>query len=364
MKKRRIIPLILVLLMMACGDSNQTEIDDDAMIEEFDVSKLLADATNTIILPVLADFNQEAVTFNEMVVAYTNAPSENGFTALRSQWTTMAISYERTYVFHIGLARERFLHNAIYSWPTVVSAVEGFIEDDIINEETVAAISPQIKALAGLEYLLFKSDAATTHQEFLNDAKRTELLRLSSEFILAQANRLFSIWDPNDEAYATTFINNETTGVRASFNLFFNGLNNAIDVAKVSKIGKPGGFESSSAANAAIVQAPFSGTSLDLLAANIAMVEEAFFAENNTNISDYIFFTLKDNSLNEDIQSKINEIQATISIIDAPLTEAVINNQTQVENLHTQLTELRILFTVDVRSTLSLIVTATDNDGD
>ena len=364
MKKIIFNTLIFTLLFsIGCNNSNENP-DNNPEIEEFEINQLLADATNNIILRVIADFNADVNTFNEMTIAYLNTPTEIGLEELRTQWTQTAISYEKTYVFHIGVARDRFLHNATYNWPTIPDAIESFIINNEITQETVNAISPQIKAMAGIEYLLFKSDITTNNEEFTNDAKRRELLRLSSEFIVIQADRLFSIWNPNNQNYADTFINNEATGVRASFNLFFNGLNNVVDVAKVSKIGKPGGFETSSIVNPNIVQAPFSNISLELLKANIDTLEEAFFSENNTNISDYLFFILKDNSLSDDIQVKINEVQAAISTIDVPLVNAVISNSDQVENLHTKLTELLVLLSVDTRSALSVIITATDNDGD
>ena len=357
--------LVLALLIFGCNGSDESNTDNaDDTVEEFDVPTLLADATNSLILPTIANFKAEADTFGNLTTTYLNDLSETNFNALRDQWIQMSLTYEKTYVFHIGVARDRFLHRAIYNWPTVPDALENFITDSEITEETVAVISPQIKALAGLEYLLFKSDIAETHAEFVADEKRREYLRLSVEFLTGQANRLLTIWDTNGEDYATTFIENEGTGIRASFNLFFNGLNNAVDTGKVTKIGKPGGFETSATPNPEIVQAPYSNTSLDLLMASMETLEEAFFAEDIANISDYIFFVLQENSLNNDIQTKINEVKEAIAVINVPLEEAVINNSSQVENLHTKLTELGILLTVDARSALSVIITSTDNDGD
>ncbi|MEO0573484.1 MAG: imelysin family protein [Bacteroidota bacterium] len=368
--------LFLMLFVLGCGGSDESTTDDmvddgavddmvdDTVMEEFDVPSLLADATNSLILPTLSDFNAQAGIFSSLATTYLDETSETNLEALRTQWITMTLAYEKTYVFHIGLARDRFLHPAIYNWPTVAEAIEDFISDGEITEASVAAISPQIKALAGIEYLLFKSTVTETNNEFSLDENRREYLRLSVEFLIAQADRLLSIWQPDGDNYATTFINNEDTGIRASFNLFFNGLNNAVDTGKVTKIGKPGGLETSEIPNPDIVQAPFSNISLELLTVSMEMVEEAFFGEGITNISDYIFFVLQEDSLNDDLQTKIDEVQEAIAAITVPLEEAVTADPTAVENLHTKMTELGILFTVDVRSVLSIIITATDNDGD
>ncbi|WP_240751463.1 imelysin family protein [Flagellimonas onchidii] len=177
----------------------------------------------------------------------------------------MTRAYESTYNFHIGMARARFLHQAIYNWPTVATALEDFIANNEVTEETLAPISPQIKALAGIEYLLFKSDVTTTNQEFVDNAKRRDYLKYSSSFLISQADRLLNIWAEDGEDYANTFINSNATGIDGSFNLFFNGLYNSIDTGKVTKIGKPAGLENSPNSNPDIVQAPYSGQSLALL---------------------------------------------------------------------------------------------------
>ena len=46
-------------------------------------------------------------------------------------------------------------------------------------------------------------------------------------------------------------------------------------------------------------------------------------------------------------------------IVDAINTEPQL-----VSTLHSKLNELRIVFAVDLRSTLSIVITSTDNDGD
>ncbi len=361
MKKIFLVLTILTLaFLIACSSSD----DSTPPEESFNVPMLLADATNNIILPTLQNFNTQANTFESTVASYLNDPKEQNFTAMRDQWIETATSYERTYVFHIGRARDLFLHQAIYNWPTVASSLEDFVANSEVTAENVAAISPQIKALAGIEYLLFKGDVATTNQEFVDNTKRQDYLKYASAYLTSQADRLLGIWSQDGENYAAKFIANEDSGINDSFNLFLNGLNNAIDTGKVTKIGKPAGLESSDVVNPEIVQAPYSDQSLQLLLESIETVEEAFFGDNSTNVSDYIFFVIKNNDLNDDLQTKINEVKAAITAIPVPLEEAVESNPTEVMALHDRLNELGILISVDVRSVLSIIITSTDNDGD
>lgn len=359
-KKYPLSVLLLVTLLFACNSS-----DNGTPTEEnFDVSRLLTEVTNKTIIPAIVEFNTQANIFNDLVAVYLNDSSEANLSSVRAQWIETALAYERTYNFHIGIVRARFLHQAIYNWPTVASAIEDFIANDEVTEQTVAAISPQIKALAGIEYLLFKGDLATTHKSFLDSDKRRDYLKYSVAFLTSQAIRLSDIWAADGENYASTFVTNDASGIDGSFNLLFNGLYNAVDTGKVTKIGKPAGLEKSPNTNPDIVQAPFSDLSLELLSESIEMVEEVFFSNSNTNISDYIFFILDDNGLNTDIATKINEVKLAIEAIPVPLEEAVDSNPTEVATLHAKLAELGVLISVDVRSVLSIIITSTDNDGD
>ena len=350
-------------MVSACNNSSDNE-PNNPIKENFEVTQLLTEVTTNIIMPTIANFKTQAKLFDDSVTNYLSNPSEANLNTARTQWIQTALSYEETYSFHIGVARARFLHQAIYNWPTVASSIEDFIENSEVTEETVAAISPQIKALAGLEYLLFKGDVASTNQEFIANEKRRDYLKLSSTFIVSQADRLSNIWAADGEDYSNTFINSDESGIDAPFNLLFNGLNNAVDTGKVTKIGKPAGLEKSSITNPEIVQAPYSDQSLALLLRSIEIVEEVFFSTSNTNIADYIFFISKDDGLSNDIQIAVNEVKEAIDAIPVPLSEAVDGNAAEVENLHTKLTNLGVLISVDARSILSIIITSTDNDGD
>lgn len=291
-------------------------------------------------------------------------PTIKGLESLRKHWIRTAFAYERTYNFHFGVAKSRFLHQAIYNWPTVSEAIENTLETKEISEKTLTAVSPQIKGLAALEYLLFKDDLAAVHQKMIQQPQRREYLKLSGAFLAAQAQRLYRIWDTNGDNYAKTFVTNTAKGLNNSFNLLFNGLYNAANTAKVTKIGKPAGLENSPRTNPKKVQAPYSNTSLALTLESVEVIEDMFFGTEHPNISEYISSLAEDETTNQRIKTAIDEIKSAIAAIPVPLEEAVDAYPTEVENLHLKLTALNIWMGVDARSTLSIIITSTDNDGD
>lgn len=330
----------------------------------FDVGFLLQEVTQKVIIPCMEEFTDEASKLSKEIHTYAENPNLEQLETVQRQWVRTAYAYERTYNFHFGPAKSKFLHQAIYNWPTVPNTIENQIESGEVKESNMLKASPQIKGIAALEYLLFQEDLNTTNAKMAQQPERREYLAEAGKFVEAQAKRLLRIWNTEGDNYAQTFINNEASGINNSFNLLFNGLYNAANTAKVTKIGKPGGFEKSPRTNPKKVQAPYSDESLALTQNSIEVIETVFFGKEHPNISQYISSMIDDETTNRRIKTAIEETKQAIAAIPVPLDEAVDAYPAEVENLHAKLTALNIWMGVDARSILSVIITSTDNDGD
>ncbi|AUC75870.1 imelysin family protein [Olleya sp. Bg11-27] len=351
--------LILLLLIFSCNSD-----DDQQEAPAFNVMALLEDITNQQILPSVATFVSESTTLNTTIQTYLTTSTEADLILARNQWKVTAKAYGKIYAFNIGSVRDQFMHLALYNWPTLPSALENVINDnDAITEALLATKSPQIKTLSALEYLLFNADSNTVNTQFIDDIKRQDYLKYTGLDLKSQSERLLGIWNAPGN-YAATFIDTNETGIRASFNRLFNGLYNLIDTAKITKIGKPAGLENSQATNPEQTQAYFSSLSLAILKQNITSIEAVYFNTEGIGIDDYVYHVIKNNDLNQAVENKIEDVQNAIDAIPVPLFDAITSHPDLVAHLHTELDALGILFSVDVRSILSIIITSTDNDGD
>ena len=351
--------LLICLFALSCNSD-----DDQQEDVAFNVMGLLEDVTNYQILPSVANFETESNTLNTTIVTYLNTLTEANLNLAKDQWKITAKAYANIYAFNIGTIRDQFMHLALYNWPTLPSALENVINDnDAITEELLATKSPQIKTLSALEYLLFNADSNTVNTQFVDDVKRQDYLKYTALDLKSQSERLLGLWNSPGN-YATTFIDNNDTGIRDSFNRLYNGLYNLIDTGKVTKIGKPAGLENSQINNPELTQAYFSSLSLTILKENINSVKNVYFNTEGLGIDDYVYHIIKNNDLNQAVDNKINDIQNAIDAIPVPLYDAITSHPDLVTHLHTELDALGILFSVDVRSILSIIITSTDNDGD
>lgn len=355
------INLILIALLLFTCDSKT---DNTTEASSFQVKTLLNELTNQQILPAVLGFKNQANTLNLKVENYLTSTNEANLTSLRNQWQETALAYANIYAFNIGSVRDQFMHQALYNWPTLPNALENvMINNSEITEELVSNLSPQIKTLSALEYLLFNNDVATVNNQFFTSQKRKNYLKYTTKEFKAQAERLNGIWTTS-ENYANTFINNNADGIQGSFNKLYNGLYNLIDTAKIKKVGKPAGLENSTNTNPELLQAYFSELSLNILMENITSVENTYFNPNGLGIDDYVFSITNNSILNNSVQNKLNDIKTAINAIPVPLYNAISTHPTEVETLYNEIEALEILFSVDVRSILSIIITTTDNDGD
>ncbi|WP_034057642.1 imelysin family protein [Lacinutrix jangbogonensis] len=355
------ISLLLVLLFaFNCNKNDDNQTDN----ESFNVKVLVSDITNKQILHKVNTFVNESALFNIKVEAYLAATTETNLSVVRDQWKQTALTYGAIYAYNIGAIRDQFMDRILYNWPTLPSAIENAINDNSeITQELVAGLSPQIKTLSGLEYLLFGSDLEAANNLFIASEKRRNYLKFVALDFKTQAERLKGIWNTPGN-FSLSLIDNEDTGIQSSFNIIYNGLYNLIETAKISKIGKPAGLENSSLINPDQTQAYFSALSLLILKENINSVEKTYFNTEGLGIDDYVFFITKNMALNTAIATKIIDVKNAIDAIPVSLFNAIISHPNQVRTLHEELEALSILFSVDVRSTLSIIITSTDIDGD
>jgi predicted lipoprotein len=355
---KKLIVLYILFLAFACNS------EQDETSPSFNIKGLLTDVTNQQILPAVSSFVNASTNLNTAVDTYTLQTTEANLIIVQNRWQQAALTYSQIYAFNIGEVRNQFMHQALYNWPTLPNAIENvLINNNDISEGLVSSLSPQIKTLSGLEYLLFSNDLSSTNTAFSSSEKRRNYLKFVALELQTQSERLEDIWGTTQN-YADIFINSNATGIQGSFNKLYNGLYNTIDTGKITKIGKPAGLENSQNTNPELTQAYFSAYSLTLLKQNLISIEQTYFNTEGLGINDYVEFITGNMELNIAIAETIQSTQNAIDTIPVPLFDAITSHPNEVALLHQELECLGILFSVDVRSALSIIITSTDNDGD
>lgn len=371
MKVTQIIYIIAVsFFILGCDKGGETprkeEDEQNKKKEKYNFKndkEMIKGFVNKIIFPNTSLLKSDAQKFQELADSYSKEQTTDGLIKVREQWLKVAKSWARCYAFNIGTLKRQYFALRFANFPINTQGLEQIITSkELVNESVVKSMGSDTKGILGLEYLLYGKENAVTNNTFEKSENRKKLLQLMTEELSKNATSYHEKW----EEYSQSLINNESESgnISNSFNLIFNGLNNAIHYAWETKIGKPAGLEKSKIISKDRVEAAFSKKSLEFVKENISMTKEVFFSNKTVNISDKIKFVTKNDDLNNTIKKQYEKIENAIDAIEKPLSIAIESEKEKVRILHNELKRLEIYFSTDVKSTLSLIITGTDGDGD
>ncbi len=353
--KQLLLTLAFLVVLKSCKSADDTEV---VMNDEFYKSYYLNN-----ILPSLQNFKQHLEELKQFALDFKTSNSDANYQKVVIQWLVSAKAYSRAEVYNFGLIKERFFYLNIYNYPINTTQIENNIAEKAnYNTTYFSSESTVNKGLAALEYLLYADfnteDAKTA---LLNNAFRLNYFLGVIDELLRQANALINTWQ---NEYFDTYINADQSICSNNAKcLIINQIINVLDVAKVTKIGKPAGFENSDNIVPNNLESYRSRNSLSLIESMLAEVEHIYFTS-DTNISSLVNNIDNTNQISIQIQDKFNTLEQEIATFNNNLYSAITTNPESVRPIYNNLKELSVLFSVDVTSILSVTVLPTDNDGD
>lgn len=349
--------LLVLITMYQCSSDSTPETDYK--------QEVIKTTTDVLIVPRIDSFVQKVTEFQLAVQAFSTTQNEANLNVMRAKLNDVSLIYAKLYIYNIGEAKNNFMNRKLNFWPVFNISIEKQVQEGTFTQASILQLGSAAKNLPGLNYLIFKDkDASKTLAEYTAQPHRSRFLKLVTNEFLQHAKSLQAIWSESGKNYAKSFKENRENGLTSSFNLLFNGAYNVVDNCKVTKIGKPGGLEKSPHTNPEIVENYYAENSLELVYQNLLSVEEVFFSKEITSISKYIESKTKNNDLNTKVQQRINAVKTAIKAVTSPLKTAVNTEKDNVKAVHTAFKELLMVLHTEVRSTLGIIITGTDNDGD
>ena len=343
--KKYYIYIGITLFCFSCNKEDLTKSQEQEVVR---------DIANNILIPTISEFEQNCIDLESTISVYESDLSETNLENVRNQWIQVAKSYSGVYAFEIGDVRRQFYRKRLNDWPTFVPAIESFLDDnETINQDVFDGFG--FNGIPDIEYLLFsESDLLEANLLFTDspNAKRLNYLKFSAEKLTNTSQSLKNIWDINGENYITTIIENDDTGIRSSFSMIFNAINNIIGVAYKKKI------------NSKYIQAPFSKMSKEILLEDLKIIESLFFNTQGLNIASYLNSKSGSTDLSNSLQEKISECKKKITDMDTSLYEALKNKTESAEDLKESFYILYRFFQIEVRNIFDTTITGIDVEGD
>ncbi len=346
--------ILLLCLLLICCSKDDTPSENTIFFKEF---------YSVNIAPTITEFRNELLQQLEDTQTFKTHPNTTNFNKLQQQWLVCAQLYVKASLYNYTPLKHKFYYQNIYNYPINTPKIEENIkEKNNFDTSYLANKSTTVKGLGSIEYLLFHEQNTTLAFDLLrtDSARVNYLIALTTE-TLRQANLIVDFWE-ND--YKTEFEN--LTGSSCDDNarcLSFNQIINSLDITKVSKIGKPAGFEKSDNISLFLLEAYRSKNSLQLIEATLQEVEKIY------SLSPVSFSTIinqidTSKNVSNTINTNFKKVYKAIDNIPENLHKAITTHPETVVKLHTDISDLTRNFSVDGASLLSISVLPTDNDSD
>jgi len=339
---------------------------------DFDRKGLLTNMSANIILPAYTSFQASASALNDAVVAFNTAPNTTTLAAAQTAFTAAYKQWQSTSEFDFGPASQANFRVNINTYPTDVNQIAANINSNTYNPDLLANLAA--KGLPAIDYLLFGAgaDNAAIVALYTTDAKaanrKTYLATLSAE-VKTRATAILDSWNGS---YKATFLAADGTDVGSSLGQLVNQLVYDYEIVKNYEIGIPAGTQSMGTPFPQKVQAYYSKISLQLTLLHLQAIENLYEGKSlqgdGLGLDDYLVKVNAKYSdgkpLNDVIKAQFAAAEAKLQALTDPLSANIQNNNTDVAAAYTELQKLTVLLKTDMTSSLGILITFGDNDGD
>lgn len=338
----------------------------------FDRKALLTNMSTNIILPAYTSFQASASALNDAVIAFNSSPDAAKLTAAQNAFTAAYKQWQSTSEFDFGPANQINFRVGINTYPVDLTQISTNINSGTYDSGLLANLAA--KGLPAIDYLLFGvgTDNAAILTQYTTDShaasRKTYLAALTLE-VKTSATSVLSSWNGT---YKTTFLNADGTDVGSSLGQLVNQLVFDFEIIKNYEIGIPAGVQSMGTTFPQKVQAYYSKTSLQLTLLHIQAIQNLYLgksaAGDGPGLDDYL---VKINAkysdgklLNDVIKAQFATAITKLQALSDPLADNIRNNPAAVTAAYTELQKLTVLLKTDMTSSLGILITFGDNDGD
>ena len=340
---------------------------------EFDRAAYLTQTADELIVPSYEEFAEDASNLYETFASLeTGEVLPEDVAVLRDQLRTAYTSWQLAQLFDFGPATTRALLVTTNTFPTDTLEIAA----DCLKETWTGGLPATLNSsgLPALDWLLFNGDAFQVAAAF-NDGQQGVLghaMRLS-EFMRAESQAVLDGWN---NGYRDEFVASTGTEAGSSMGELLNAFNRVYEGnIRKQKLGLPNGIMTfSQTPQPSLVEAPYAATwSVDLIVEGLRACAQVYFGDDangstqNLGLDDYLKSLGNvefGEGLHEDISAQLASAQTALLSLEDPLAEYVVNQQAASFEVYAELQALVVLWKVDMMSSLGVLITYQDNDGD
>lgn len=369
-KMRHISLVILSFGMLALVGISSCGEDGGATGNDFDQQPLLDNLANNLIIPAYEDFSEVSSQLVTTIDALNDDLSFENLETARTQLNATRLAWQACAFYQFGPAETNGLAALTNLFPVDINQIDRNIETGEYNLAQVS--NADARGLPAIEYLLYGNGQADNEilQSMVVGNKLPYLLDVAN-LIATTAISTLSDWNSSSGDYVATFTSEQALGVSAGSSIaqLLNGVIQYYERnIRDGKVGIPVGIRSLGEIIPENVEAYYAQNSLALLRESIIQLRGMYTGGTGVGFDDYLISLQAVSTNNEDLAAAIDDqfvqILAAIDQVNAPLSEAIINNKVAVEQIFAEMQGLATLMKTDMSSQIGVGITFQDSDGD
>ncbi len=358
--------IFIGIISWSCTDSDDPVDASDG----FDRQAMLINWADNIIIPAYDAYNLSLAELSNSTNSFTENPSLETLTSLRSNWEVAYTSWQTVSMFEIGKAEELTLRDFTNVYPTNTGNIDNAISSGSYNltlpstrsQQGFPAINYLIHGLGTDQEIVDLYTSSESHKTYLNDLVN-RLATLTGE-VLAD-------WQGD---YRQTFVDRDGSDASSSVNKLINDFMFYYEKAlRAGKVGIPAGIFSNTSLPDRIESLHQPELSKSLLQVALTSAENFFngvhFDDNDQGMSlseylDFVNAISEGETLSRLINQQFESAQSAINGLDGNLMLQVETDNTSMLKAYDELQKNVVLMKVDMFQALNIKVDFVDADGD
>ena len=361
--------LLVVMSMLACNPDDE----DDRNTPSFNRAAFLEHAADNVIVPTYASLAQSLQSLESMLEGLNQGDvTGSDIATLRQALFAANIAWQRAQIFDFGPAASRALLATTNTFPTDTIEIELATQSETWQGGLSSTLNSS--GLPALDWMLFSMDESATAATWNNSASgHLNHAQRLSHFMAEETTAVLSAWN---SSYRDEFVASTGTEAGSSIGELLNAFNRVYEGnIRKQKLGLPNGAMTFSGnPQPSLVEAPFAEDwSIDLLTEGLNACAHLYFgdqvngASSSLGLDDYLKSlgnVSYGQGLHADIVGQLASAQAAVATMQDPLASFVVDQQQASLDVYAELQALVVLWKVDMMSSLGVLITYQDNDGD
>lgn len=355
---------LIAFIFSSCGsDQPKDEVVYEDMFEHL---------TDQVIVPRFDHLQSQLSALEADFVAFEPNQVQT-LEALQQQFKSTYIAWQAVSSFDFGPAAEYsvLLRTNCNNFPADVAKIEANIESESYDLDFPS--NYVAKGFPAIDYLLFHDNQSELLTE-LSDSSTLAYAKSCLEDVQKRVDDVVTGWD----TYRSEFLSAKGNDRNSSLSLFFNSFLYDYEQLKRNKLALPAGFATKygfpEPLDTSKVEGLYSGISFELMEANLLALQNIYLGVGENGVDGVGIYeklkeynaqsTVVDGDLAVAIETQFDLCKQALLQHTNDLPYEIVNNNNQLQETSTVFQKMVPMIKNDMRSYLSVTVTATDADGD